>query len=91
MFVVDTNVLVYAADQSVPEHARCRALKLTHPVPFDLDFSSLYICVFTAFTLTASRVGSRFHFRQLATATLQLARRRKTYRCEMVHLRDRYR
>jgi toxin-antitoxin system PIN domain toxin len=26
MFVVDTNVLVYAADQSVPEHARCRAL-----------------------------------------------------------------
>ena len=26
MFVVDTNVLVYAADQSVPEHATCRAL-----------------------------------------------------------------
>jgi toxin-antitoxin system PIN domain toxin len=26
MFVVDTNVLVYAADESVPEHARCRAL-----------------------------------------------------------------
>jgi toxin-antitoxin system PIN domain toxin len=26
MFVVDTNVLVYAADQSAPEHARCRAL-----------------------------------------------------------------
>lgn len=26
MFVVDTNVLVYAADGSVPEHARCRAL-----------------------------------------------------------------
>jgi hypothetical protein len=26
MFVVDTNVLVYAADQSCPEHARCRAL-----------------------------------------------------------------
>jgi len=26
MFVVDTNVLVYAADSSVPEHARCRAL-----------------------------------------------------------------
>jgi hypothetical protein len=26
MFVVDTNVLVYAADASVPEHARCRAL-----------------------------------------------------------------
>jgi predicted nucleic acid-binding protein len=26
MFVADTNVLVYAADESVPEHARCRAL-----------------------------------------------------------------
>lgn len=26
MFVVDTNVLVYAADESSPEHARCRAL-----------------------------------------------------------------
>lgn len=26
MFVVDTNVLVYAADSGVPEHARCRAL-----------------------------------------------------------------
>jgi hypothetical protein len=26
MFVVDTNVLVYAADDSAPEHARCRAL-----------------------------------------------------------------
>lgn len=26
MFVVDINVLVYAADQSVPEHARCRAV-----------------------------------------------------------------
>lgn len=26
MFVVDTNVLVYAADASAPEHARCRAL-----------------------------------------------------------------
>lgn len=26
MFVVDTNVLVYAADRSAPEHARCRAL-----------------------------------------------------------------
>lgn len=26
MVVVDTNVLVYGADQSVPEHARCRAL-----------------------------------------------------------------
>lgn len=26
MFVVDTNVLVYAADVSAPEHARCRAL-----------------------------------------------------------------
>ncbi len=26
MCVVDTNVLVSAADQSVPEHARCRAL-----------------------------------------------------------------
>ncbi len=26
MFVVDTNVLVHAADRSAPEHARCRAL-----------------------------------------------------------------
>lgn len=26
MFVVDTNVLVYAADVSAPEHAQCRAL-----------------------------------------------------------------
>jgi toxin-antitoxin system PIN domain toxin len=26
VFVVDTNVLVYAADVSAPEHARCRAL-----------------------------------------------------------------
>jgi toxin-antitoxin system PIN domain toxin len=26
MFVADTNVLVYAADESAPEHARCRAL-----------------------------------------------------------------
>lgn len=26
MFVVDTNVLVYAADESAPEHARCRTL-----------------------------------------------------------------
>lgn len=26
MFVVDTNVLVYAADASAPEHDRCRAL-----------------------------------------------------------------
>lgn len=26
MFVVDTNVLVYAADESAPEHDRCRAL-----------------------------------------------------------------
>jgi uncharacterized protein len=26
MFVVDTNVLVYAADESAPEHVRCRGL-----------------------------------------------------------------
>lgn len=26
MFIVDTNVLVYAADSGVAEHARCRAL-----------------------------------------------------------------
>ena len=26
MFVADTNVLVYAADESAPEHARCRGL-----------------------------------------------------------------
>ena len=26
MFVVDTNVLVYAADSAAPEHERCRAL-----------------------------------------------------------------
>jgi uncharacterized protein len=28
MFVVDTNVLVYAAERSFPEHERCRALVL---------------------------------------------------------------
>lgn len=26
MFVVDTNVLIYAADEAAPEHARCRGL-----------------------------------------------------------------
>ena len=26
MFVVDTNVLIYAADKDAPEHARCRGL-----------------------------------------------------------------
>jgi toxin-antitoxin system PIN domain toxin len=26
MFVADTNVLVYAADEAAPEHSRCRAL-----------------------------------------------------------------
>ena len=26
MFVVDTNILVYAADQHAPEHERCRSL-----------------------------------------------------------------
>ena len=26
MFVVDTNVLIYAADRAAPEHARCRDL-----------------------------------------------------------------
>ncbi|MBI4546220.1 MAG: PIN domain-containing protein [Gemmatimonadetes bacterium] len=26
MFLVDTNVLIYAANRSVPEHARCREL-----------------------------------------------------------------
>jgi toxin-antitoxin system PIN domain toxin len=26
VFIVDTNVLVYAADERAPEHARCRAL-----------------------------------------------------------------
>ncbi len=29
MFVVDTNVLVYAADESAPEHERCRSLLQT--------------------------------------------------------------
>ena len=28
MFVVDTNILIYAADSHVPEHARCRELLL---------------------------------------------------------------
>lgn len=28
MFVVDTNVLVYAADERAPEHERCRSLLL---------------------------------------------------------------
>ena len=26
MFVVDTNILIYAADRDSPEHARCREL-----------------------------------------------------------------
>ncbi len=26
MFVVDTNILVYAANRNAPEHSRCREL-----------------------------------------------------------------
>jgi len=32
MFVVDTNVLIYAVNADAPEHGRCRALMAFQPV-----------------------------------------------------------
>ncbi|OGQ87723.1 MAG: hypothetical protein A2289_24730 [Deltaproteobacteria bacterium RIFOXYA12_FULL_58_15] len=45
MFVVDTNVLVYAADERAPEHTRCRALLLgwrAEILPWHLTWSIVY-------------------------------------------------
>ncbi|MBI4513045.1 MAG: PIN domain-containing protein [Gemmatimonadetes bacterium] len=45
MFVADTNVLVYAADESAPEHARCRELVEAwrrSPLPWYVTWGILY-------------------------------------------------
>lgn len=45
MFVVDTNVLVYAADRDAPGHERCRELLLgwrARPEPWYLTWSVVY-------------------------------------------------
>jgi len=45
VFVVDTNVLVYAADRDAPGHERCRELLLTwraRPEPWYLTWSVIY-------------------------------------------------
>lgn len=45
MFVVDTNVLVYAANRAAPEHERCRLLLLelrSQPMPWFLTWSIVY-------------------------------------------------
>jgi uncharacterized protein len=45
VFVVDTNVLVYAADQAAEEHARCRQLVetwRTHVLPWYTTWSVFY-------------------------------------------------
>lgn len=45
MFLVDTNVLVYAADRSAPEHAQCRALLerwRVEPLPWYLTWPIVY-------------------------------------------------
>jgi len=45
VFVVDTNVLVYAADQDSPAHERCRSLLLTwreRAEPWYLTWSIVY-------------------------------------------------
>lgn len=45
MFVVDTNVLVYAANESSPEHARCRKLLEAwrhQELPWYLTWSIVY-------------------------------------------------
>lgn len=45
MFVVDTNVLVYAVNRAAPEHERCRRLllELRHrPTPWFLTWSIVY-------------------------------------------------
>ncbi len=45
MFVVDTNVLLYAANASAPEHARCRQLLLQwrrESLPWHVTWGILY-------------------------------------------------
>jgi len=45
VFVVDTNVLIYAADSSAAEHARCRELLLNwrrQPQPWYLTWGVIY-------------------------------------------------
>jgi hypothetical protein len=45
MFLVDTNVLVYAADRSSPEHVRCRELLdrwRRDPIPWYLTWPIVY-------------------------------------------------
>lgn len=45
MFVVDTNVLVYAADQDAPAHDRCRELLVewrAQPTPWYLTWGIVY-------------------------------------------------
>jgi toxin-antitoxin system PIN domain toxin len=45
VFVVDTNVLLYAADRHCPEHARCRELLETwryDPLPWYLSWNIVY-------------------------------------------------
>ena len=45
MFVVDTNVLVYAANSAAREHARCRELLLSwrcEPLPWHVTWGILY-------------------------------------------------
>jgi hypothetical protein len=45
VFVVDTNVLVYAADQAAPEHARCRQQVATwqrQALPWYVTWSIVY-------------------------------------------------
>lgn len=45
MFVVDTNVLVYAADRGAPEHSRCRELVArwrAQSTPWYLTWSIVY-------------------------------------------------
>ena len=45
MFVLDTNVLVYAADRGCPEYAACRGLverARAEPMPWYLTWSVIY-------------------------------------------------
>ena len=48
MFVVDTNVLVYAADESAPEHERCRSLLQTWRLRNGAWYLTWGICCFSS-------------------------------------------
>jgi predicted nucleic acid-binding protein len=53
VFVVDTNVLVYAADRSATEHARCRELLVdwrAQATPWYLTWGIVYEFAGTCFT-----------------------------------------